>query len=129
MPKKIAPPADRPEEVEVAITVFGNEVKNEIVRCLAGFPEGAFLGDVVTRTALPRSTVAPHLAELEQLGVVGADIPPGQRQGRSVRYSVTRARVAELLTTWVTHTFGPGAVGYFLGGGYLGDHDDAPGAP
>ncbi|MEL7978388.1 helix-turn-helix domain-containing protein [Isoptericola sp. F-RaC21] len=120
MPRRIDPPADRPELVQLAVTVFGNEAKHEIVRYLAD-GQASYLGAIVEGTRLPRSTVTPHLSELEDLGVVIGDIPHGQRKGRSVLYTVNRERMAELLEAWVTYVFGAESVNYFLDGGYIAE--------
>ncbi|WP_277212358.1 ArsR/SmtB family transcription factor [Isoptericola croceus] len=122
MPKQIAKPAGRPDEVELAVAVFGNQVKHEIVRYLSS-RDPAFFGDVAAGTELSRSTLSPHLAELEDLGVVVVDVPRGQRRGRSVRYSVDRERVGQLLQAWLTYAFGNDSLGYFLGGEYLSQQD------
>lgn len=88
--------------------IFGNRARNDIIRVLAGEEQMTY-GDLRDRVGIRDSTLHRHLRALEEYGVIIADLPPGKRQGRGVRYSIHRARVESLGQAWMRYLFGAGA--------------------
>lgn len=85
--------------------IFGNRASNDIIRVLAAEEQMTY-GDLRDRVGIRDSTLHRHLRALEEYGVIIADLPPGQRQGRGVRYSIHRARVESLGQAWMRYLFG-----------------------
>ena len=77
------------ETVAQGFAAIGSEPRLEVLLLLvkAG-PDGMTVGDIQARTAMPASTLAPHLRFLTAAGLVGQE-----RQGRSV---INRARFDHL---------------------------------
>jgi DNA-binding transcriptional ArsR family regulator len=84
-----------PEEVDLSVEVFGNRFNIDIVRFLAHV-DRAQLSDLLEGTGIQRGTLSLHLKELEQVGVIVGDLAPDRRRGKSVNYSLDKARLEEL---------------------------------
>ncbi|TFC82075.1 transcriptional regulator [Cryobacterium cheniae] len=85
--------------------IFGNRARNDIIRVLAVSDQMTY-GDLREQVGIRDSTLHRHLRALEEYGVIAADLPPGQRQGRGVRYSIRRARVEALGQAWMRYLLG-----------------------
>lgn len=83
-------------EVTIAMTTFGNQARNEIIRYLLEHGPQA-RGEIVANVDASDASVAKHLVHLEEAGIVGADVEPGRRHGRAPRYSVKPDRIKVLL--------------------------------
>lgn len=88
--------------------IFGNRARSDIIRVLATADQMTY-GDLHERVGIRNSTLHRHLRVLEEFGVVSADLPLGERQGRGVRYSIRRDRVESLGQAWMRYLFGEGS--------------------
>lgn len=103
MPKYVRPD-DQPAELEAFVAVFGNRARLSIVRYLE--ENGASLRvDIAEATQLANPTLGHHLAELERIGAINADLPPERRRGRTVRYSISGQRLRELMSAPEAYIF------------------------
>ena len=93
MPRDMYPEAkDWSPEVAIAMTTFGNQARNEIIRYLLEHgPQPR--GEIVANVDASDASVAKQLVTLENAGVVSADVEPGRRHGRAPRYSVDPERI------------------------------------
>ncbi len=85
-----------PTPVEDAVTAFGSRLRMAILRRLteAG-PETP--SELAMHLGVGgRTTLLSNLDALEGIGVITADVPPGQRHGRHVAYHVNADRLADL---------------------------------
>jgi len=107
MPSLPAPP-DMPTEVKVIIDAIGHSVRTEILRQLADRPLG--VRELADATGTVISQIRKHLAILEELGLVDADVPPGQRRpggrGRAVLWSTNIKRAEEVGQVWIDYVTG-----------------------
>lgn len=96
VPRLVNPRVSMPRLVDAAIAAFGTRLRVALLRRLseAGPQTPVELLEHVGLTS--RTTVFANLDALESIGVVHADLPPGQRQGRVYRYTVDTARLAKL---------------------------------
>lgn len=95
MPKLVRP-EDQSPEIDRFISVFGNRARLSIIRFLQANGPSLRI-DISEALDMAKPTLGHHLAELEELGVLNADLPPERRRGRTVRYSVNQGAVDELL--------------------------------
>lgn len=85
----------RSEEIDVAVNVLGNRINVAIVRFLAG-RRSANMGTLQKALDINRVSLGAHLNEMEQYGVIVCDLPPEERRGRSVNYSLNANRFEAL---------------------------------
>lgn len=112
MPKH---PADLhlPEGIRVPHSILANPTNVAILKYLAGVPSGNY-GDIQDNLAdlaaaqgvTPPSatTVSRRLQALEEDGAISADLAKGRRRGRSVNYSVDRAKLKQIFdefSSWI----------------------------
>jgi len=90
---------DRNPDVELASEVVGSRARTEILRLLSG-RENADFKTLCDELGFVSTSIAKHLVDMETMGVVIADLPPGQRRGRYVRYSIDREQIRRLLNAW-----------------------------
>ena len=95
MPAVIRPAAQSPE-VALAIRVYGNSVRLEIVVALRR--GSCRRAELVDRTRLTAE------AELQALGLVHGEVLPGQ--GRPMLYSLNHSRADDLLHALTTYASG-----------------------
>ena len=101
MPKLVRP-ADQPEQLEHFIAVFGNRARMSVVRFLE--KNGPSLRvDIAEATGIANPTLGNHLAELERIGVVEADLPV--ERGRTIRYSVSEKALRSLMSAPEAYIF------------------------
>jgi DNA-binding transcriptional ArsR family regulator len=100
---------NRSAQVELAVQVLGNRVRNEILRYLKNHPN-ALLADIADGVSISRHTIGPQLVALEGADVIVAQPPRGQRRGRSVLYSVNLAALESLINAWISYVVGEGMV-------------------
>lgn len=97
-----------PAEVKLIVDAIGHRVRTEILRQLAGQPRG--VQELADATGTVVSQVRKHLAVLEELGLVIADVSPGERRpggrGRAVSWSTAEGRVEEVGHTWINYASG-----------------------
>lgn len=106
MPKLVRP-ADQPEQLEHFIAVFGNRARMSVVRFLE--KNGPSLRvDIAEATGIANPTLGNHLAELERIGVVEADLPVERRRGRTIRYSVSEKALRSLMSAPEAYIFNEG---------------------
>lgn len=98
-------PRDTPEEVEVVHESLGNRARSRLVHELSaqGAMETSELADALE---LRVPAVQRHLNILEVAEVVSADLPRGERVGRSVRWRVNSERLDDLTGQWVRYLHG-----------------------
>jgi DNA-binding transcriptional ArsR family regulator len=87
--------APRSIDVEHAVKVFGNRTSLGIIRYLAGVDRANY-GTMCKALTASDAAISTHLRGLEAAAVVVADLPAGERVGRSVNYSLDPARVRVL---------------------------------
>ena len=86
-------------DLDVASSIMGNRTKSLIVRHL--WQHGASPGTGITKaTGISGPTMSLAMQQLEQWGVVSGSIPPELRHGRSVVYTLDRARMQNLVKMW-----------------------------
>lgn len=87
-----------PSAVDDAVAAFGTRLRMAILRRLteAGPQTPRELAAYLQVTG--RTTLLQNLDALENVGVVSAETPPGQRHGRNVPYTVNSTRLAVLTT-------------------------------
>jgi len=84
---------------EAALTAFRLPAAQEIIRHLSQV-ESATRAEIAAAIGATYPAVVTRLAELERQKLIVANLPPGQRNGRPVRYSVDRARLDLLLAAF-----------------------------
>lgn len=83
-------PVSRPDDLTYALRVFSPP--SRILILVELMKEGPLLrADLIDRLGMGSVLVGRTLGDLEDLGIVEADLPPGKRRGRSVKYSVNAA--------------------------------------
>lgn len=103
---RLSKPPRMPEGVVAIIDAIGNSVRTEILRHLSLQAMSATqLAEVIE--ADPR-VVRRHLEVLEDLGLVAADHPRGDRRakGRIVLWETDHARVEEVGKIWIDYVTG-----------------------
>ncbi|PVZ52673.1 hypothetical protein C9424_19505 [Arthrobacter sp. H-02-3] len=96
MPRYIRPPSSLPRDVEMAIESFGTMFSRAILRHLSIHgPTGA--ADLARELGTDPNTARRTLQGLEDAGLVEADVPAGQRRGRTVTFTVRPERLEQLL--------------------------------
>lgn len=102
MPTLINP--DLPPEVETAVGVIGSRAQADILRQLSLLgPSTA--GELVGATGISRPSLNRHLVALQRSGIVIAN-PPGNRAGKTLRYSARMDRVRDLADKYVRYVSG-----------------------
>ena len=93
MPTLTQPPL--PEDVAAAIDALGNSARAYLLHILSsrGEQTAAELAEAISSD---RRSALRHVLTLENVGAVRGDVPTEQRHGRTVRWSINDARVAEL---------------------------------
>lgn len=101
---KLFNPSDpnRDPDVEFAVQLYGSRPRHAIVRFLSQ-NGGSFRGEIAAGAGISAGAIGAHLEVLEDMGVLRADVPDGERAGRSVRYSVDASRVRELGDAWLRY--------------------------
>lgn len=103
---RLSKPTSMPKEVLAILDAIGNRVRTEILRHLSA--RQLTVADLADMTGVDRSSVLRHLRVLEDLGLVSADHPPGERlgRGRTVLWHTNRERVAEIANIWQAYATG-----------------------
>lgn len=105
MPRYIRPPSALPGDVEMAIESFGTMFSRAILRHLSTHgPTGA--ADLARELGTDANTARRTLQGLEDAGLVTADVPPGQRRGRMVMFTVQPERLEYLLAALKDYLLG-----------------------
>ena len=102
MPWNVHQVAALPPRLQQAHEVIKTPLRLQIAHYLADHPE-ARIGEILEAVGSERATVRVNLIVLEQLGVVIASLPPGQREAQHVRYSLDRTRWMEMLFRLMTY--------------------------
>ncbi|MEO5665265.1 MAG: ArsR family transcriptional regulator [Nocardioides sp.] len=103
---RLSKPPTMPAEVLAIISAIGNSARTEMLRHLSsGAMSTRELADAV---GVDHSRILRHLAVLEDLDLVIADHPRGQRRGvgRVVLWTTNRKRVEELGRRWTAYATG-----------------------
>ncbi len=87
------------------MTAFRLAAAQEIIRHLSQV-DSATRAEIAAAIGATYPAVVTRLAELEQQGLVVANLPPGERNGRPVRYSVDRHRLDLLLAAFADYLRG-----------------------
>lgn len=89
----------------MAVEIFGNKARVEILGFLASLGPGEkrTRGQIVEATSLEPVLIGRHLAVLEELGLVEADQPPGDRRGTRPQYCLNRDKTEEVYQTLGAH--------------------------
>ncbi|MFK4637143.1 MarR family transcriptional regulator [Paenarthrobacter histidinolovorans] len=91
MPRIFIPEGRDATELAYALEVFSLPARTIIlVELMKHGP--ALRADLMERLKMESQLVGRTLGDLEELGMVTADLPAGQRRGRSVKYSVDMDR-------------------------------------
>jgi predicted ArsR family transcriptional regulator len=89
----------------MAIESFGTMFSRAILRHLSTQgPTGA--ADLARELGTDPNTARRTLQGLEDAGLVEADVPPGQRRGRTVTFSVRPERLEQLLNSLKNYLLG-----------------------
>lgn len=106
MPARSSEPLDPSSpEVDIASSVMGNRTKSLIVRHL--WQNGPSKGtEILKATGLSGPTMSLAMQQLEQWQIVSGSIPPDQRHGRSVTYTLDRQRIRQLVEAWTAFVVG-----------------------
>lgn len=86
---------DVPPEVKVSAPIR-SEGSILVLHVMSSASGPVRFGEILTGTGLSTTSVARALNALEASGIVNADLPPGERKGRGVAYSLDRARLDEV---------------------------------
>lgn len=103
---RLSKPASMPREVLAILDAIGNRVRTEILRHLSA--RHMTVAELADLTGVDRSSILRHLRVLEELGMVSADHPPGERlgRGRLVLWHTNPTRVAEIANIWLAYVTG-----------------------
>lgn len=93
-----------PEDVLAAIDVIGNNVRTEILRCLA--QEAMTARDLADSIGVHVGSVHRHLVLLEQHGLIATDVGAGKRQGQTVLWRTDTFKVAVCGEVWTRYASG-----------------------
>lgn len=95
-----------PEGVLAILDAIGNSARTEILRHLS--VRSMSTPDLADAIGVDHSRVLRHLAVLEDLGLVSADRPRGQRRGvgRVVLWTTNEERVDEVANIWRDYATG-----------------------
>lgn len=86
-----------PEEVNVALSAFGNTARFEVL-CFLHDHGPSYFGDILAEVGSSPASLARTLRYLEQeLGIISGDVPLGERKGRAPRYSLDHAKVRDAI--------------------------------
>lgn len=92
VPRLIQPP-DMSREVQEIIEALGIATRVHVLRALA-LHGPATAPELARELNADRAGLHQHLRNLEEAGLVHADLPPEERRGRTVRWSADPQRVA-----------------------------------
>lgn len=103
---RLSKPPNMPEEVLAILDAIGNSARTEILRHLS--VRSMSTPDLADAIGVDHSRVLRHLAVLEDLGLVLADLPRGSRRGvgRVVMWETDQERVKEIANTWKAYATG-----------------------
>lgn len=106
MSPRTMPPLDPDNpDLDVASAVMGNRNKSLIIRHL--WQTGSSTGtEIITATGISGPTMSLAMQQLEQWLLVTASIPPQERHGRPVTYTLDRNRIQHLVTVWMDFVTG-----------------------
>lgn len=105
MPRYIRPPSALLGDVEMAIESFGTMFSRALLRHLSTHgPTGA--ADLARELGTDANTARRTLQILEEAGLVEADVPAGQRRGRTVTFTVQPQRLEHLLAALKDYLLG-----------------------
>lgn len=86
-----------PQEVDVALSAFGNPARLEVL-CFLHDHGPSYFGNILEGVGSSPSSLARTLKYLEQdLGVITGDVPLGERKGRAPRYSLNEDTVRQAI--------------------------------
>ena len=103
MPKPFQLPDNLPPGLVRAIEIFRRPVYVVILVALKDAGRPMFYSEILKATEASHSGVSRALAELEDLGVVRADIPREMRVGRSARYELDLDQYAEAVAAFLAY--------------------------
>lgn len=94
-----------PPKVEIAVGMIGSRAQTDMLRhlCRMG-PSTA--RELVEATGISRPSLNRHLVALEDVGVVTASPPPGDRAGKTVKYTAQLDRVREVAENYLRYVSG-----------------------
>lgn len=101
---RLTSPADMPPGMGEVAAVMGNRARTEILRLASQRPMTA--PELADTVGLSGVSAWRHLGALEELGLVDADVPQGQRKGVTVRWSTNCDRVRALGGRWAAYATG-----------------------
>ncbi|WP_344072660.1 helix-turn-helix transcriptional regulator [Microbacterium sediminicola] len=100
MPTRVEYPEGMPGHAAAAHHALSAVTRLTALRYLAMHPDST-RAEVREGSDLTERSVRNVLEDLEHLGYIVADFPPGQRRGRNVRYRVNRDQLArDLMILW-----------------------------
>lgn len=91
-----------PALVDEAYEVVKTRLRIQIAHYLADHP-AAHISDIIAAVGGERTTIRANLVALEELGVVSASLPVGQREAQRVCYSLDRTRWMEMIIRVMTY--------------------------
>lgn len=103
---RLSKPPNMPEGVLAMLDAIGNSARTEILRHLS--VRAMSTPELAEAIGVDPSRVLRHLAVLEDLGLVAADHPRGQRRGvgRVVMWETNQERVNEVANIWRAYATG-----------------------
>lgn len=90
------PDVDLPPDIEHATEAFGSQLRVAILRRLVRDGAQTPSALAVHLRVASRTTLLANLDALEHVGLLSTDVPPGQRRGRQVTYTVDKQRLSDL---------------------------------
>lgn len=102
MPWKVHHVVALPASIDEALEVVKTGLRVQIAHYLANHP-AARIGEIIGAVGGERATVRANLSALEELGVVAASLPAGQREAQRVLYSLNRTRWTEMIIRVITY--------------------------
>lgn len=90
---------DPQQALRIAQAVMGNRTKSMIVRHL--WTQGPSTGSTICRdTGVSGPTFSLAMQQLEKWSITSGSIPPAERHGRAVTYTLDQTKVRALVQLW-----------------------------
>lgn len=99
VPRSQRPLNPREPDLDVASAIMGNRTKALIVRHL-WVNGSATASEIAREIDVLQGTMSAAMLQLEEWGVVVADVPLADRHGRVVTYTLERQRLSDLIDLW-----------------------------
>lgn len=85
------------------LKLTSSQERLRILAYLAEQDREVISADISEATGIKATTLGRMLRELEDAGFIHADLPPNRRKGRTLRYTLNRAAITDVLKTSAQH--------------------------